>query len=68
MLEKAKGMWVDELPGVLWAYRTMPERPTETTPFAFAYGMDAIIPTEVGMPTTHTTVQGWTRIWNLKDT
>ncbi|RVW58039.1 hypothetical protein CK203_106958 [Vitis vinifera] len=33
-LEQAKGKWVEELPGVLWAYRTTPGRPTGNTPFA----------------------------------
>ncbi|RVX18333.1 hypothetical protein CK203_006621 [Vitis vinifera] len=47
-LEQAKGKWVEELPGILWAYRTTPGRPTGNTPFALAYGMDAIIPTEIG--------------------
>ncbi|RVW34084.1 hypothetical protein CK203_084349 [Vitis vinifera] len=47
-LEQAKGKWVEELPGVLWAYRTTPGRPTGNTPFALVYGMDAIIPTEIG--------------------
>ncbi|RVW54009.1 Gag-Pol polyprotein [Vitis vinifera] len=28
-LEQAKGKWVEELPGVLWAYRTTPGRPQE---------------------------------------
>ena len=50
-LEQAKGKWVEELPGVLWAYRTTPGRPTGNTPFALAYGMDAVIPTEIGLPT-----------------
>nr|CAN61463.1 hypothetical protein VITISV_005681 [Vitis vinifera] len=40
-LEQAKGKWVEELPGVLWAYRTTPGRPTGNSPFALAYGMDA---------------------------
>ncbi|RVW17418.1 Gypsy retrotransposon integrase-like protein 1 [Vitis vinifera] len=53
-LEQAKGKWVEELPGVLWAYRTTPGRPTGNTPFALAYGMDAVIPTEVGLPTIRT--------------
>ncbi|KAL6329139.1 hypothetical protein AAG906_007685 [Vitis piasezkii] len=57
-LEKAKGKWVEELPDVLWAYRTTPGRPTGNTPFALAYGTDAVIPTEVGMPTARTAVQG----------
>ena len=38
-LEEAKGKWVDELPGVLWTYRTTSRRPTGTTPFVFAYEM-----------------------------
>ncbi|RVW47932.1 Transposon Tf2-12 polyprotein [Vitis vinifera] len=50
-LEQAKGKWVEELPGVLWAYRTTPGRPTGNTPFALTYGMDAVIPTEIGLPT-----------------
>ena len=50
-LEQAKGKWVEELPGVLWAYRTTFGRPTGNTPFALAYGMDAVIPTEIGLPT-----------------
>ncbi|RVX22133.1 Gag-Pol polyprotein [Vitis vinifera] len=37
-LEQAKGKWVEELPGVLWAYRTTPGRLTGNTPFALAYG------------------------------
>ena len=57
-LEKAKGKRVEELPGVLWAYQTTPGRPTGNTPFALAYGTDAVIPTEVGMPIARTTVQG----------
>ncbi|RVX00905.1 Gypsy retrotransposon integrase-like protein 1 [Vitis vinifera] len=53
-LEQAKGKWVEKLPGVLWAYRTTPGRPTGNTPFALAYGMDAVIPTEIGLPTIRT--------------
>ncbi|RVX00568.1 Gag-Pol polyprotein [Vitis vinifera] len=57
-LKKTKGRWVDELPRVLWVYRTTPTRPTGTTPIALAYGMEVVIPTEIGMPTTRTIVQG----------
>nr|CAN82734.1 hypothetical protein VITISV_028708 [Vitis vinifera] len=51
---KPKDRWVEELPGVLWAYRTTPGRPTGNTPFALAYGMDAVIPIEIGLPTIRT--------------
>nr|CAN61935.1 hypothetical protein VITISV_001429 [Vitis vinifera] len=53
-LEQAKEKWVEELPSVLWAYQTTLGRPTGNTPFALAYGMDAIIPTEIGLPTIWT--------------
>ncbi|RVW61654.1 Gag-Pol polyprotein [Vitis vinifera] len=53
-LEQAKGKWVEELPGVLWAYRTTPGQPIGNTPFALAYGMDTVIPTEIGLPTIRT--------------
>ena len=32
-LDDAKGKWVEELPHVLWTYRTMPRRSTRETPF-----------------------------------
>ena len=53
-LDAAKGKWVDELPGVLWAYRTTAHRPTGISPFTLPYGMEAIISTKIGMPTLRT--------------
>lgn len=57
-LEGTKEKWVDNLPGVLWAYWKTFRRPTGATLFAFAYGMEVFIPTEISMPTTKTVVQG----------
>ena len=48
-LEGAKGVWPDELPGVLWAYRMTVRTPTRETPFKLAYGSEAIIPVELHM-------------------
>ena len=48
-LEGAKGVWLDELPGVLWAYRMTVRSPTEETPFKLAYGSEAATPAEVHM-------------------
>ena len=45
----AKGIWSEELPSVLWAYRTMARVPTEETPFRLAYGSEVVIPDEVGL-------------------
>ena len=53
-LESTKGKWVDELPGVLWAYRTTAHRLTGISPFALTYGMEAIALTEISMPTLRT--------------
>ena len=40
---------MDELPGVLWAYRITSRRQTRATPFTLAYWMEAIILTKIGM-------------------
>ncbi|KAL5569910.1 hypothetical protein UlMin_026485 [Ulmus minor] len=50
-LEKSKGAWVDELPLVLWAYRTSFRAATGETPFSLAYGVEAVIPIEISLPT-----------------
>ncbi|KAL2237087.1 UNVERIFIED_CONTAM: hypothetical protein Sindi_0900400 [Sesamum indicum] len=47
-LENAKGAWVDELPSVLWAYRTTPRTPTGESPFNLTYETDAVVPPEIG--------------------
>uniref|UniRef100_A0A2N9GKE8 Uncharacterized protein n=1 Tax=Fagus sylvatica TaxID=28930 RepID=A0A2N9GKE8_FAGSY len=54
-LEEAKSRWVEELPSVMWTHRTTRRRSTGETPFALAYGVEAVIPLEVGLPTTRTT-------------
>ena len=54
-LQGAKGVWPDELPGVLWAYRTTVRTPTGETPFKLAYGSEAVIPA----------VCIWTKLWSL---
>ena len=48
-LKRVKGIWPDELPSVLWAYRTTARTPTGETPFRLTYGADAVIPAEVGL-------------------
>ncbi|XP_059432543.1 uncharacterized protein LOC132165870 [Corylus avellana] len=47
-LGQHKGEWSENLPEVLWAYRTTRRTQTEETPFALAYGTEAVIPAEVG--------------------
>uniref|UniRef100_A0A2N9IKM3 Uncharacterized protein n=1 Tax=Fagus sylvatica TaxID=28930 RepID=A0A2N9IKM3_FAGSY len=54
-LEGAKGMWVEELPSILWAYRTTVRVPTGETPFKLTFGTEAVIPVEIGLTTLRTT-------------
>ena len=48
-LEGAKGVWLDELPGVLWAYMMIVRTSTEETSFKLAYGSETVIPAKVYM-------------------
>nr|XP_023875439.1 uncharacterized protein LOC111987930 [Quercus suber] len=45
----AKGAWPDELPAVLWAYRTTARTPTGETPFRMTFGTEAVISMEIGI-------------------
>ncbi|GAU45489.1 hypothetical protein TSUD_191080 [Trifolium subterraneum] len=53
-LGDAKKQWVEELPHVLWAYRTTPHSTTKETPFRLAYETEAVIPVEIGEPSRRT--------------
>ena len=48
-LDDAKGAWPEELPNVLWAYKTTARTPTGEIPFRLTYGTEAVIPVEVGV-------------------
>ena len=56
MLDDAKGKWVEELPHIFWTYRTAPHRSIGETPFSMTYGVEAVIPLEIGFPTTRTSL------------
>ena len=48
-LEDLKGNWVEYLPEVLWVYRTTQKSATRETPFALAFGTEAVASVEVGI-------------------
>ena len=50
-LNDAKGRWVEELPHVLWTYKTTPRKCIGETPFSMTYGAEAVIPLENDFPT-----------------
>ena len=53
-LDDAKGKWVEELPHVLWTYRTTPRRSIGETPFSMTYGAKVVISLETRFPTLRT--------------
>jgi hypothetical protein len=55
-LGEAKGLWAEELPWVLWAYRTTARSSTGETPFRLAFGTDALLPVEIGLESYRTQV------------
>ena len=42
--------WHDKLPYALWAYRTSVRTSTGATPYSLAYGIEAVLPIEVEIP------------------
>ncbi|GJW03012.1 reverse transcriptase domain-containing protein [Tanacetum coccineum] len=49
-LDEENKNWVEEVPHVLWAHRTMIKTSNGDTSFSLAYGTEAVIPVEIGMP------------------
>ncbi|XP_065036645.1 uncharacterized protein LOC135672121 [Musa acuminata AAA Group] len=50
----ARSAWIDELPSVLWALRTTPKTPTGESPYSLTFGTEAVLPSEVVVPTPRT--------------
>ncbi|XP_015935998.1 uncharacterized protein LOC107461957 [Arachis duranensis] len=57
-LDDKKGAWADELASVLWSYRTTEQSSTGETPFRLTYGLDAVIPVEIGEPSPRLLLKG----------
>lgn len=54
-LGNLKGAWVDELPNMLWAYRTTSRNATSETPFSLTFGTKAVILVEIRLPSLRRT-------------
>ncbi|GJS31610.1 reverse transcriptase domain-containing protein [Tanacetum coccineum] len=53
-MEARSKNWMEELPHVLWAHRTMIKSSNEDTPFLLTYETEVVIPAEIGMSTIRT--------------
>ncbi|XP_071906678.1 uncharacterized protein [Coffea arabica] len=49
-IESVRTGWLDKLPSILWAYQTTSRTASQKTPLALTYGVEAIIPAEIGLP------------------
>ncbi|KAD7476996.1 hypothetical protein E3N88_00132 [Mikania micrantha] len=56
-LGSKKGKWAKELPFVLWADRKTTKNATGQTPFSLVYGSEAVLPTEMAIPTARSSLQ-----------
>ncbi|KAD0501146.1 hypothetical protein E3N88_44164 [Mikania micrantha] len=56
-LGSKKGKWAEELPFALWADRTNTKNATGQTPFSLVYGSEAILQTEMVIPTARSSLQ-----------
>ncbi|GKE92607.1 reverse transcriptase domain-containing protein, partial [Tanacetum coccineum] len=54
-LDERSKNWMEKLPHVIWAHRTMIKSSNGDTPFSLTYGTEVVIPAEIGMPTLRTT-------------
>ncbi|XP_026442042.1 uncharacterized protein LOC113341348 [Papaver somniferum] len=51
-LEGHNKRWCEHVPNAIWAYRTTRREATGMSPFCLTYGIEAVLPTEVIVPTT----------------
>ena len=56
-LSKNKREWDDKMIEALWAYRTTYKTATKATPYSLVFGVEAILPLEVELPSLRVAVQ-----------
>lgn len=49
-LEARKDRWASDMHNLLWAYKTTPRTATRESSFSLTYGVEAVVPTEVQVP------------------
>ncbi|CAM8984212.1 unnamed protein product [Rhodiola kirilowii] len=54
---KSKRDWHEKIGEALWAYRTTYKTPTQATPYALVYGVEAVLPLELQIPSMRIAIQ-----------
>ncbi|KAL0337534.1 UNVERIFIED_CONTAM: hypothetical protein Scaly_2028500 [Sesamum calycinum] len=54
---KSKRDWHERIGEALWAYRTTVRTPTQATPYALVYGVEAVLPLEQQIPSLRIAIQ-----------
>ncbi|KAL0284683.1 UNVERIFIED_CONTAM: hypothetical protein Scaly_2841600 [Sesamum calycinum] len=57
VVAKSKRDWYERIGEALWAYRTTVRTPTQATPYALIYGVEAILPLEQQIPSLRTAIR-----------
>ncbi|KAL0416598.1 UNVERIFIED_CONTAM: hypothetical protein Slati_3491700 [Sesamum latifolium] len=57
VVAKSKRDWHERIGETLWAYRTTVRTPTQSTPYALVYGVEAVLPLEQQIPSLKIAIQ-----------
>lgn len=57
-LDHFGGSWIEELPSILWLYRTTPREGMSMTSFHLVYKGEAVVPIEIEMRSTRVDIYG----------
>ncbi|XP_012832640.1 PREDICTED: uncharacterized protein LOC105953516 [Erythranthe guttata] len=57
VIAKSKRDWHERMGEALWAYRTTYRTPTQATPYALVYGVEAVLPLEKQIPSLRIAIQ-----------
>ncbi|XP_074301284.1 uncharacterized protein LOC141632658 [Silene latifolia] len=57
VVAKSKRDWHERIGEALWAYRTTYKTPTQATPYALVYGVEAVLSLEIQIPSLRIAIQ-----------
>jgi len=57
MVSRARRDWHERLPETLWAYRTTVRTATSCTPYNLVFGLEAVLPLELQLPSLRVAMQ-----------